>query len=91
MVLFYNKGLSIQEDDCLFSMLTEGVTRAIWRLGTCEIFPRRKLPLHSNVLVISLIKRHTDTNAKKYLLFFIEVKTVKEKFIANMSLWHAAL
>lgn len=41
--------------------------------------------------VISLIKRHTDTNVKKYLLFFIEVKRVKEKFIANMSLWHAAL
>lgn len=41
--------------------------------------------------VISLIKRHTDTNVKKYLLFFIEVKSVKEKFIANMSLWHAAL
>lgn len=72
-------------------MRTEGVTRAIWRLGTCEIFPRRKLPLHRNVLVISLIKRHTDTNVKKYLLFFIEVKRVKEKFIADMSLWHAAL
>ena len=41
--------------------------------------------------VISLIKRHTDTNVKKYLLFFIEVKSVKEKFIANMSLWQAAL
>lgn len=41
--------------------------------------------------VISLIKRHTNTNVKKYLLFFIEVKRVKEKFIANMSLWHAAL